>query len=162
MLLSQLTPHPPPNMRTASPRRRMDRPGLTLLELTVVLAVLLAMTTVLMIGARAWSRGSDRSACIMNIRNVQMSVRSYQNLYGFSAGTMPRAERGTQSIADHLLHKGYIDDSIHEMLKGTSTCPGGGLYELNREDVFPTPGELYLRCSLEAKQQHLLPGDRDW
>ena len=149
-------------MKTASPRRRMDRPGLTLLEITVVLAVLLAMTTVLLIGARAWSRGSDRAACIMNIRNVQMSVRSYQNLYGFASGTIPRAERGSQSIADHLLHKGYIDSSTHEMLKGIQPCPGGGLYELAHEDVFPTPGELYVTCSLETKQQHQLPSDRDW
>jgi len=149
-------------MKTASPRRRMDRPGLTLLELSVVLAVLLAMTTVLMIGARAWSRGSDRAACVMNIRNVQMSVRSYQNLYGFSAGTMPRAEAGSQSIADHLLTKGYIDNSIHDMLKGKTTCPGGGTYELPHEDVFPAHGDLYTSCSLAAKQLHLLPDGRDW
>ena len=149
-------------MKTASPRRRMHRPGLTLLEVTVVLAVLLAMTTVLMIGARAWSRGSDRAACIMNIRNVQMSVRSYQNLYGFAAGTMPRAEAGTQSIADHLLRKGYIDENLHDMLKGKATCPGGGSYDIPQEDVFPGFGALYLRCSLEARDKHLLPNDRDW
>ena len=140
----------------------MARHGLTLLELTVVMAVLLAMTTVLLIGARAWSRGSDRASCIMNIRNVQMSVRSYQNLYGFAAGTMPRAEGGTQSIVDHLYLKGYIDESVHEMLKGNADCPGGGSYEIPREDYFPEFGQLYLNCSLETREKHLLPDDRDW
>ena len=40
--------------------------GMTLLELTVVILVLLSLITILFVGARAWKRGSDRSANIMN------------------------------------------------------------------------------------------------
>jgi prepilin-type N-terminal cleavage/methylation domain-containing protein len=44
--------------------------GMTLLELTVVILVLLSLISILFVGARAWKKGSDRSANIMNIRNV--------------------------------------------------------------------------------------------
>ena len=50
--------------------------GMTLLELTVVILVLLSLISVLFIGARAWKKGSDRAACILNIRNFQQAVRS--------------------------------------------------------------------------------------
>lgn len=119
------------------------------------------MTTVLFIGARAWSRGSDRAACIMNIRKVQISVPSYQNLDDFALGTMPRVEGGTPSIVDHLHPKGYVDESIHEMLKSNANCPGGGSYEFPCEDYFPDFRELYLTCSLESREKQLLPDDRD-
>ena len=54
--------------------------GMTLLELTVVILVLLSLITILFVGARAWKRGSDRSANIMNIRNCQQAMRGEQNM----------------------------------------------------------------------------------
>ena len=53
--------------------------GMTLLELTVVILVLLSLISILFIGARAWKKGSDRSANIMNVRNIQQAVRGQQN-----------------------------------------------------------------------------------
>ncbi len=61
-------------------------PGITLLELTVVILVLLSLVTILFIGARAWKKGSDRSANILNIRNVQQAMRSHANLRGLPDG----------------------------------------------------------------------------
>lgn len=54
--------------------------GMTLLELTVVILVLLSLISILFVGARAWKRGSDRSANIMNIRNCQQAMRGEQNM----------------------------------------------------------------------------------
>ena len=54
--------------------------GMTLLELTVVILVLLSLISILFVGARAWKKGSDRAANVMIIRNVQQAVRSYQNM----------------------------------------------------------------------------------
>jgi prepilin-type N-terminal cleavage/methylation domain-containing protein len=56
--------------------------GMTLLELTVVILVLLSLISILFVGARAWKKGSDRAANIMNIRNCNQAVRGYQNMYG--------------------------------------------------------------------------------
>jgi len=53
--------------------------GMTLLELTVVILVLLSLISILFIGARAWKKGSDRSANILNVRNIQQAVRGLQN-----------------------------------------------------------------------------------
>ncbi len=55
--------------------------GMTLLELTVVILVLLSLISILFIGARAWKKGSDRAGCILNIRNTQQAVRGYLNVH---------------------------------------------------------------------------------
>jgi len=47
---------------------------------------LLSGTSVLFVGARAWKKGSDRAACIMNTRNIQQAVRSYQNMNDLKPG----------------------------------------------------------------------------
>jgi type II secretory pathway pseudopilin PulG len=70
---------------TPAPKNR-QKSGMTLLELTVVILVLLSLITILFIGARAWKKGSDRAANIMNIRNVQQAVRSHANIRGLLDG----------------------------------------------------------------------------
>ena len=61
--------------------------GMTLLELTVVILVLLSLISILFVGARAWKKGSDRAASVLTIRNVQQAVRSYQNMNNVSEGS---------------------------------------------------------------------------
>jgi type II secretory pathway pseudopilin PulG len=140
----------------------MNRAGVSLLELSVVIIVLLSITALLMVGAQAWRRGADRASCVINIRNVQISVRSYQNLYGYDFGTMPYADNGTQSIAAHLYSKGYITEPLHDALSGSRKCPGGGTYTIPQEEVFPLLGTLYLACSLEADEMHGMPSNSQW
>ena len=60
--------------------------GMTLLELTVVILVLLSLISILFIGARAWKKGSDRAANILNIRNAQQAVRGHANVRGIADG----------------------------------------------------------------------------
>ncbi len=60
--------------------------GMTLLELTVVILVLLSLISILFIGARAWKKGSDRAASILTIRNCQQAVRSHANMSGLNPG----------------------------------------------------------------------------
>ena len=56
------------------------KPGMTLIEITVVILVLLTLISVLFIGASIYKRGADRAACILNIRNVHQAIRADQNL----------------------------------------------------------------------------------
>lgn len=56
--------------------------GMTLIELTVVILVLLSLISVLFIGARAWLDGSERAQAAILIRNAQQGVRSHSNLFG--------------------------------------------------------------------------------
>lgn len=149
-------------MNTAFPLRSHTRNGFSLLELAVVIAVLLSLTSILMVGARAWMHGSDRLGCLMNIRNVQMAVRSYQNLYGYSPGGMPYAEDGTQDIARHLFAKGYITAPMYGVASGLTPCPGGGTCSADHPHVFPPVGTLYLKCSLADTRRHFLEDNAEW
>ena len=73
-------------MKTMMTRKSNAANGMTLLELTVVILVLLSLISILFIGARAWKKGSDRSASILTIRNTQQAVRSFANLNGKNVG----------------------------------------------------------------------------
>ncbi len=149
-------------MKYNSPPRVVCRRGLTLLELTVVIAALLALITVLFVGARAWKRGSDRTCCILKLRNVQVATRSYQNLYGYDFGGHPTAENGTQDIAAHLYAKGYIESAAYDEVKGLRKCPSGGEYSCPIPDVFPMEGKLYMECSLSASEEHSPKSHNEW
>lgn len=135
---------------------------MTLLELTVVICVIMALTAILCLGARAWKGGADRTGCLLNIRNVQTSVRSYQNMYGYSAGGMPYAEGGTQDIAAHMYAKGYITQHQLSAIQGHESCQGGGTYECEHPDTFPLSGQLYISCSLAATKKHEMAPDVEW
>lgn len=141
-------------MKCNLPPKVVTRRGITLIELTVIIVVLLLLITVVSIGSRAWKRSTDRSACVMNLRNFQMATRSYQNLYGYYYGGQPRLEYGTRDIARHLLEKGYIEQGLYDQAKGSRPCAGGGTYNSARPEIFPPAGDLYMKCSLSASEDH--------
>lgn len=135
---------------------------MTLLELTVVIMVLLGLISVLFIGARAWKRGSDRSGCVVTLRNVQVAARSYQNMYGYNYGGRPYAEGGTQDIAAHLFAKGYITSKVYDQSRGTQKCTGDGTYTCPLPDIFPEEGQLYMTCSLSSSDKHSPASSTGW
>jgi type II secretory pathway pseudopilin PulG len=102
---------------------------MTLLELTVVILVLLSLIGVLFIGARAWKRGTDRSANILNIRNVQQVVRAHANTHSLAIGA-PLVE------ADIIGPNKYLN---------TVTAPNLDITYVGKFDsVIPEIGTLYL------------------
>jgi type II secretory pathway pseudopilin PulG len=129
-----------PNTMKLNTRNVTKKSGMTLLELTVVILVLLSLISILFIGARAWKRGSDRAGCIMNIRNVQQGIRSYANMYNI-------VQDGTGSIpAGGLQGSG-------KFLESAPACPGGGSYtpsDLTLAVTVPAPGSVAMSCSLAA------------
>lgn len=130
------------NLPVTPPRRRGLSPGMTLIELTVVILVLLALITTLFIGARAWKRGSDRAGCIMTIRKMQQAVRSYANLSAFNPG---------QNIAPINLQNALIGPG--QYVESTPECPGNGTYTYGG-NVIPATGTLYINCSLATSDNH--------
>jgi len=128
----------------ARPGWRCGDAGMTLLETTVVILLLLVLITVLFIGARAWKRGSDRTACIMRIELVQKGVRSYANLYGLEPGSNAPGLQG-QVIG------------LGRFVESTPVCPGGGTYSYGQTygvDTIPPTGTLYMECSLSVSEHH--------
>ena len=73
-------------MKLTNTHNMKAKSGMTLLELTVVILVLLSLISILFIGARAWKKGSDRSASLITIRNVQQAVRSFANMNNKNEG----------------------------------------------------------------------------
>lgn len=111
---------------------KRSKKGMTLLELTVVILVLLSLISILFIGARAWKKGSDRAGCIMNIRNAQQAVRSYQNM---NAATV-----GAAIVLSDLV-------GPENFLPVSPACPEStGTYTALA--TVPPLGTLYLPCSL--------------
>ena len=107
--------------------------GLTLIEVTLVIAVLLGLISVLFIGVSAYKEGSNRSKCILNISNVQKAVRSYQNLY-------------EKAVTDPIAKTTIAGPG--KLLETEPTCPSGGTYTWSA--TIPAVGTAHLTCSKAA------------
>jgi competence protein ComGC len=124
-------------------------PGMTLLEMTVVILVLLSMVTLLFVSGRAWKNGSDRALCIVNLEMVQKAVRSFSNLYGYMPG------ESVPGLENKVIGSGLFVDSMPE-------CPGTGSYS-TLGDQIPEIGTPYMSCSLAAGGYgHAASNTEDW
>jgi prepilin-type N-terminal cleavage/methylation domain-containing protein len=116
--------------------RTKRKSGMTLLELTVVILVLLSLISILFIGARAWKRGSDRSGCLIVIRNVQVAMRGDQNMRNSAPG------------APGLLYSNIIGDAAY--IRTPPKCPSDKttLYTYIGDGNYPVLGKpLYATCA---------------
>ncbi len=112
--------------------------GMTLLELTVVILVLLSLISILFVGARAWKRGSDRSANILNIRNVQQAVRGHENMYQLAEGAA-------------LLNARILGNDDENYMR-VPTPPGAlAVTPYKYLDKVPEQGELYVTNHADDK-----------
>ena len=66
--------------------RRARQAGTTLLELSVVIAVILLLVGVTFVGINAWRQSANNAACILNLSSIQKAMRSYQNLNNLNVG----------------------------------------------------------------------------
>jgi hypothetical protein len=90
----------------------------------------------------------------MNLRNVQVAVRSYQNTRGYGDGMVPAMEYGTRDIARHLFEMGFITPGLYEQTQGSKPCAGGGTCHCEHPENFPASGDLYMKCSLAESEDH--------
>jgi hypothetical protein len=98
-------------------------------------------TSMLFVGARAWKRGSDRAACIMNMRNTQQAIRAYQAANSLKPGDPIPWER------------------IYSKSLKKPVCPDGGKYTFSK--TIPKTGGLACECE---HKEHLPAQDsyQDW
>jgi prepilin-type N-terminal cleavage/methylation domain-containing protein len=66
-------------MNIIKTNRRARQSGTTLIELSVVIAVILLLASVLFLGVQGWKAAADRSAAIVSISSIQKAVRGFQN-----------------------------------------------------------------------------------
>lgn len=118
-------------MNSFQPNNKLARQdGTTLIELSVVIAVLLLLVGVLFIGMAAWKSGTNAAACIVNLSSIQKAVRGYQNLSGLA--------QGSALTMAALTSAGFWSS--------TPICPGGGTY--TPLGTVPSPGIAYMTCSI--------------
>src|SRR5580700_176261 len=104
--------------------------GTTLIELSVVIAVLLLLVGVLFIGITAWKSGANTAACVVNLSSIQKAARGYANMNGLLTGS---AETSAM-----LTSAGFWATA--------PTCPAGGTYTYTA--VVPSQGVQYVTCSI--------------
>jgi type II secretory pathway pseudopilin PulG len=108
------------------------KPGMTLIEITVVILVLLTLIAVLFIGANIYKKGANRAACILNIRNIHQAVRADQNL-------------NKKNTSDTLVRTTIMGDS-EAYIENEPTCPAdGGAYGLVA--TYPLTGVVAATCT---------------
>jgi prepilin-type N-terminal cleavage/methylation domain-containing protein len=112
--------------------KRVRQHGTTLIELSVVIAVLLLLVGVLFIGITAWKNGANTAACIINLSSIQKAARGYANKNQLAVG-------GSIPVAT-LTTAGFW---------GTvPVCPAGGTY--TPKNVVPSQGIAYMTCSISG------------
>jgi hypothetical protein len=123
------------------------------LELTTVIFVILALVALVFVGARGWKNGTDRARCILNIRQMQMSVRAYSNATEHQAGTDLTKLIPPVNLLTELV-------GIGKYVPELPRCPGIGIYHFGGS-VVPEIGSLYMVCSLAA-DGHAPKSHRHW
>jgi len=104
--------------------------GTTLIELSVVIAVILLLVGVLFIGVQAWRNSANKSACLVNISSLQKAARGYQNAHLLNP-------------TDALPHASLVTDQYFTTLP---TCPvSTNTYAFT--DAVPDIGKAYAACS---------------
>jgi prepilin-type N-terminal cleavage/methylation domain-containing protein len=104
--------------------------GTTLIELSVVIAVLLLLVGVLFIGVTAWKSGANQAACIVNLSSIQKAARGYANMNALSPGSA--------EVSATLTTAGFWQTA--------PTCPAAGTYTWTA--VVPAQGAAYVACSI--------------
>lgn len=131
--------------------------GMTLIELTVVILVLLALIAVLFVGARAYKRGADKAACIMNLRNVQQACRSYYNL-------KPKVD--ASGVATPLAAIGDLAAADVQLIGAAPTCPAGGAYTFDNGAAAADAAQdgvanVFVKCDI-ADPAHVPADAKNW
>lgn len=136
-------------MKLTNSQTMKRKSGMTLLELTVVILVLLSLISILFIGARAWKRGSDRAGCILNQRNTQQAVRSYANMNNLNPGDSASGWKAK-----------IVGQGLFIEKEPDCPAPDGG-YTWAADTEIPALGTLAIVCDLSADPDNHQPADSD-
>lgn len=109
----------------------------------IVLAILIfSLISILFLGTRGLIDGSDRAGCILNTRNVQQAVRSYQGM-------------NSKNYGDPIDWSEIFGPG--KMMEREPVCPAGGTYTFSK--VHPDVGKFACTCS---HADHVPPNHHDW
>lgn len=116
---------------------RHSKKGFTIVEMTLVLAIILGLAGLLFLGLTAYKNGSDKTQCVLQLATVQKSVRSAENLDTLAPETVLTAT-GATGNAD-LVTEGYLSATV------PLSCPRDGTPYTYLGTV-PDTGVAYATC----------------
>ena len=124
------------------PRDLRTQRAMTLIEVTLVIAIIMGMIGALFFGMSAYKRGSNRALCIQNMATAQKAMRSYSNMNEAFPGSP------VTDLKSEIVGPG-------KFLTSEPTCPGNGSYHFygdgtdsTEDSIIPDIGTNYLRCSV--------------
>jgi prepilin-type N-terminal cleavage/methylation domain-containing protein len=135
-------------MKLTQTKNVKAKSGMTLLELTVVILVLLSLISILFVGARAWKKGSDRAGCIINIRNTQQAARGFLNM-----------KSDATAVAESDIFGGaeaFLKFQKCPSASGAASTSAHTGYTFTGTTI--TPGTIFLKCTTVAGT-HFPEGD---
>lgn len=112
--------------------KRLNRSGFTLIEISLVIALLLGLIAVAFLGLGSYRKGSDKAKCKMQLAAVQKAVRSAANMRNMNIG-------------DALASADVF--GAGKILENEPTCPAGGT--ITWEANLPLLGTPYGNCAYD-------------
>ena len=107
--------------------RAVRQRGTTLIELSVVIAIILVLASVLFIGVTAWRKQANQAAALVAMTSIQKAVRGEQNFNNLNVGAA-------------LVHTQLVTDGYFGALP---LDPTNGNAAFGYTDTVPTTGTPY-------------------
>ncbi len=115
--------------------KRLNASGMTLIEISLVIALLLGLIAVVFMGLGTYRQGADKAKCKMQLSAVQKAVRSGANMQNLSIGaTLP----STSVFGAGLL------------MENEPKCPSDSTLSYTWTGDVPDVGEPYGNCTYTA------------
>ncbi len=130
--------------------KRFNAAGMTLIEISLVIALLLGLISVVFMGIGSYRKGADKAKCKMQLAQVQKAVRAATNFQNLNIGA---AFTTTQAFGPGLA------------LESEPQCPSNGLYTWT--GTIPVVSTPYGNCDYtdaDGVTTHVLAAadTRDW
>ncbi|MBB5035996.1 type II secretion system protein [Prosthecobacter dejongeii] len=114
---------------TVYSRRLAHRSGMTLIEISLVIALLLGLIAVVFLGIGSYRQGADKAKCKMQLAAVQKAVRSGANMQNLAA---------LATLAEASVF------GAGQLMENEPVCPSGGDYTW--QGTVPAVGVPYGNC----------------
>ncbi len=127
--------------------KRFAASGFTLIEISLVIALLLGLIAVVFMGLGSYREGADKAKCKMQLASVQKAVRSHANMNNMNIGA---------TLADTDVF------GTGKVMAVEPECPTGTDYTWT--GTIPAVGVAYGTCaySVEGGINHTLADIGDW
>ena len=128
--------------------KKSHNKGFTLIEISLVIALLLGLIAVAFVGIGSYRKGADKAKCKMQLAAVQKAIRGAANMQNLAIGA-------TLASTDVF--------GSGKMVNSEPVCPAGGTYTWT--GTVPAVGTPYGNCNhVDVDTTHVLAaGDTtDW